>query len=255
MTSPTTMRSTCWSVTINNPNQDDVEQMHLARQKGWKIDGQLEKGDEGTPHYQLRVTTPQVRFSALKKAFPRAHIEAARDSVALGKYVTKEVTRVSGLPTGQDAYPSLSKFWALIYNHLTTSDKDGLDLLELEDDNVQMYNESDNEAYMNTPLVVFDWVVRALITQGYHVESLAANPATRSMWKLYSRELLLRSHNFARQEAAVALQTDRQTDSVESVQEVILPMITEQDGRAGILQEDDQSPSPRACDGSEGIGA
>jgi len=89
----TTIRSTCWSLTINNPTKDDVEQINLARQRGWKVEGQLEKGLEGTQHYQLRLMTPQVRFSSVKKAFPRAHIEVARDPIALGKYVTKEATK------------------------------------------------------------------------------------------------------------------------------------------------------------------
>jgi len=237
----TTARSTCWSLTINNPTGDDEEQINLARQKGWKVEGQLEKGSEGTPHYQLRVMTPQIRFSAMKKAFPRAHIEAARDSIALGRYVTKEETRVSGLPTGQDRYPSLSKLWELIYQHYNTQDKYGWDILSLEEDAPSFYNEQADARLTKTPLVVFDEAVRALIIEGYHVESIAANPSTRSMWKLYARELIARSH---RQEAERALQTDRQTDSVRSSEEVIVPMhITD----VRQVHEAHECPSPQSC--------
>lgn len=244
-TPPTTMRSTCWSVTVNNPTAADEEQINFARQRGWRVEGQLEKGSEGTPHYQLRVTTPQVRFSALKKAFPRGHIEAARDPVALGKYVTKEVTRVSGLPTGQDAYPSLSKFWDLIYQYLTMNDKEGLNLMALEDDTVLMYKENDHEAFLKTPLVVFDLAVRDLIKRGYHVEALASNPSTRSMWKLYAAEIVLRSRNFARIAAQSALETDRQTDSVNLEQNIMVPEITDQNGHALFLrQEEDRNSAP-----------
>jgi len=220
----TTQRSTCWSITINNPTPDDEEQINLARQRGWKVEGQLEKGEEGTPHYQLRLMTPQIRFSAVKKAFPRGHIEAARDPIALGKYVTKEATRVAELPTGQAAYPSLSRFWELIYLHYNTDDRYGFDSCSLEDGSVSFYDESLEEEWTRLPLVVLDRATRVLIVAGYHVESIAANPSTRSMWKLYSRELMARSHNSVRAAAALPLETeDRQTDSVNSPQEIVVP--------------------------------
>ena len=85
-----TSRSNIWSLTINNPTADDEECIQLARQKGWKVEGQKEVGKEGTPHYQLMLKTPQVRFSAVKKLFPRAHIEIARNATALAQYVTKK---------------------------------------------------------------------------------------------------------------------------------------------------------------------
>jgi len=211
----TTQRASCWSLTINNPTPDDEEHINLARQKGWKVEGQLEKGIEGTPHYQMKVTTPQVRFSALKKAFPRGHIEVCRDPVALGKYVTKEATRVAELPTGQAAYPSLSRFWELIYQHYNTEDRQGWDCLSLEE-TAKFYDEALDEEFTRTPLVVLDRATRVLISNGFHVESLAANPSTRSMWKLYSRELIARSAKLSLARDAAALETeDRQTDSVE----------------------------------------
>lgn len=79
-------RARYWSLTINNPTPDDEERIALARQRGWRVEGQLEKGEEGTPHYQLCLDCgAQQRFSAVKKAFPRAHIEAAKSAVALKK--------------------------------------------------------------------------------------------------------------------------------------------------------------------------
>jgi len=239
-----TLRGSCWSLTINNPTAADEEHINLARQRGWKVEGQLEKGAEGTPHYQLRVSTPQVRFSALKKAFPRGHIELARDPAALGKYVVKEATRVSGLPTGQDAYPSLSKFWELIYRHYNTNDSHGWDCLSLETGTVSFYDDDCDEEFTNTPLVVFDKAVRVLISSGYHVESLAANPSTRSMWKLYARELMARSHNSAQEQAPPALETeDSQTDSVE-IRTYFLRPISIPNARC---QEDVCSPSTCCC--------
>lgn len=160
----------------------------------------------------------------MKKAFPRGHIEPARDPVALGKYVTKEATKVAELPTGQSAYPSLSKLWELIYLYYNTEENDGWDCLSLENGHVRFYNDELDEKFTNTPLVVFDNAVRSLIVAGYHVESLCANPSTRSMWKLYARELIARSHKLATAKPDEALETeDRQTDSVDSVQEVVVP--------------------------------
>lgn len=71
--------------------------MEAARSKGWGVEGQLEEGEEGTQHYQLMVKTPQERFAALKKVFPTAHIEVARNKKALEQYVHKEDTRVEKL--------------------------------------------------------------------------------------------------------------------------------------------------------------
>ena len=131
---PQSDRATCWSITINNPTGADEENMALSRQKGWKVDGQLEVGKDGTPHYQLIVRTPQVRFSAVKKAFPRAHIEVARNPTALEQYVHKDDTKAGELNKQSEMYPSLSKFWDLFYTWLhdnaTTNEQETGGILE-----------------------------------------------------------------------------------------------------------------------------
>lgn len=189
-----TTRASMWSVTINNPSADDEEDINLARQKGWQVLGQLEVGENGTPHYQLAVKTPQVRFSAVKKAFPRAHIEVARSAPALLKYVEKEQTRAGDLPTQQDKYPSLSKYWDLIFLYLNGLGKDGLDYCDLEEGKVCFYREERERLYRKAPLSILDEATRHLITQGYHVEGIGANPNTRSQWKLYGNSIILRSY-------------------------------------------------------------
>lgn len=78
-----TDRATAWSLTINNPTEADEENIQHARQKGWKVIGQLEQGENGTKHYQLLVKTPRIRFGGVKKEFPRAHVEVARNVAAL----------------------------------------------------------------------------------------------------------------------------------------------------------------------------
>lgn len=198
-----TDRATTWSITINNPGPADEEAIALARQKGWKVEGQLEKGLNGTPHYQLMVRTPQVRFSALKKQFPRAHIEVARNSAALASYVQKEDTRVGQLSTSQDKYPSLSKFWDLIYDEIS----------EEKGQPADEWRELD-ELTDKQKLGLFDTVCFRLIYCGYHVETLAVNPQTRAAFTKFAGALMARS--FA----------DRQTDRqrVESA-EVNVPVL------------------------------
>lgn len=180
-------RATCWSVTINNPLPADDENIALAKQRsGWKVEGQLEQGENGTPHYQLMVKTPQTRFGSIKKAFPRAHIEPARDMKALTKYVTKEDTRIGTLPAN-DKYPSLVRLWDMFYGYLRTE---------------QLAIPDDEEAR----LVIFDTFIGLQIELGYHVETMGVNPQMRSSVKKYLPSLMFRAEKIRRQ------QTDRQTD-------------------------------------------
>lgn len=187
----TTQRATCWSITINNPTFEDEEAIAIARQMKWKVEGQLEKGKEGTLHYQLLVRTPQVRFSAIKKQFPRAHIEVARNQTALANYVNKEDTRESALPTTQEMYPSLSKYWTLVVNHIDS------------------YNRT-AAMYMDKPISFtlegLDYATERLIYQGYHVESTSVNPQVRASWNKFATAIASRAR---------ASQTDRQTDTEE----------------------------------------
>ena len=209
-------RGSCWSVTINNPVEVDEENIAMARQKGWKVDGQLEKVASGTPHYQLCVKTPQVRFSAVKKQFPRAHIEMARIPQALQKYVKKDDTKVGELLYNQEKYPSVKK----VYEHM----------LSLEDLDVSWVfkDRYTGDQY----LVYFDKAIKDLIEAGYYVEQYGVNPQYRSSIKNYGREILLRASH---EECS---QTDRQTDS----QEVSLPYID--------ISEECQEQGSEVCESS-----
>lgn len=88
---------THWLLTVNNPEESDDVDISRAREKGWLVEGQKEKGKDGTEHYQIYVRSKQ-RFSALKKAFPRAHIEVCHNPDAARQYVKKEDTRIGCLP-------------------------------------------------------------------------------------------------------------------------------------------------------------
>lgn len=195
-----TQRATCWSLTINNPTEQDEECINLARQKGWHVVGQKERGENGTDHYQLMVKTPQVRFSALKKSFPRAHIEVARDPIALAKYVQKEETRVGELVKNDSMYPTMSKVWSLLAVYV--------------DD-----NGGGNGEYLNWDeakfLRVWDAFIGHTIHNGLYVEHIGANPQNRSIVKLYGSQIVSRELNRMRSESTVPSLEDEHNNASE----------------------------------------
>lgn len=202
-----TDRSTCWSLTINNPSSDDEECISLARQKGWQIYGQIEKGESGTLHYQMMLKTPQVRFSAVKKMFPRAHIEVAKNSVALSKYVNKEETREAPLPREQNKYPPLSKLWELIYDLLPSK-----------------YRFPNSEVIPKDFVIpLFDDLTSQLIEQGYMIETMCVNPQVRSCWKIYHLAIIHRIENERFSDPINIPDADEKEDDETPTQEVWIP--------------------------------
>lgn len=180
-----TERASCWSVTINNPTDLDDDLITEANARaGWSVEGQLEQGANGTEHYQLMVTTPQVRFSSIKKAFPRAHIEAARNPKHLAKYVTKEDTRVGVLPKN-DMYPSQSSFYTLLV--MVVKEEEAPKHWPTDAESLQMMVGKSKD-----PLEQFDTAVKTLISRGYHVEHHGCNPQVRSAWRLYRNAMITR---------------------------------------------------------------
>lgn len=87
------MPPTWYSVVINNPTAEDEACIDRAKRSGYIIEGQLEKGKNGTPHYQLAVGTTDA-WRDVKAAFPRANVQEARDPVALRQYCVKTETRL-----------------------------------------------------------------------------------------------------------------------------------------------------------------
>nr|WAE42327.1 MAG: replication associated protein [Cressdnaviricota sp.] len=176
-------RATCWSVTINNPVESDKEAIATAGQRRWTVTGQLEKGANGTPHYQLIVRTPQVRFSCVKKQFPRAHIEIAHHPTALAKYVVKEETRVSAIE-GTEKYPSQAKTMTFFAEHMIKLRENcNLECLAPQ----QMLNE-------------FDRMCSYKIEEGYYMELIAVNPQVRSAIMKFGLAIVARERARRRQD-------------------------------------------------------
>ena len=168
-------RATCWSITINNPEEEDYK---LALPPGWRLEGQLEKGENTeTIHFQGMLKTPQVRFSAVKRHFPRAHIEIARDKQALEAYVHKDDTRVAEVASVQ-----------------------GTTVFQLQKDVCGKWDENMFEEYLKmckydyneAHLKYSDYIVRQLIQDGREggIEYVAINPMWRSSWKLFGAAIV-----------------------------------------------------------------
>lgn len=179
-----TDRASCWSITINNPSDADVKVELPAK---WKLEGQYEEGAEGTRHFQGMLTTPQVRFSAVKKVFPRSHIEVARNKKALEQYVKKEETRVGEFETKVSEIPS----WYEYSNELAK--RFDLDEYNQKTRELQAKDIFDYETYGNLRLKMIDAMIEEDIESGRKgIEWIGVNPNFRQAWKRYGVALARR---------------------------------------------------------------
>jgi len=95
-----------WCFTLNNPTEDEMKRMiPLPSQPEPEpfhrdvryLKFQLEKGANGTPHFQgVLHMNGQKRLSSMKTLLPRAHLEPCRNLKASIAYCEKEDTRLEG---------------------------------------------------------------------------------------------------------------------------------------------------------------
>lgn len=177
----TALRSTAWSLTINNPTDADTG---VELPAGWKLEGQYEVGAEGTRHFQGLLRTPQVRFSAVKKSFPRAHIEVAKNLKALEQYVHKTETKDGDFASRSSTIPTLWDYVAIVAREWNDDD-----FKQLRD-----RRESENEFDVGeTALMYIDSIVARHIQSGMRgVEFISINPMWRTMWKKHWFSVLVR---------------------------------------------------------------
>lgn len=198
-------KGVCWSITINNPTAEDFSQWDSLKGLHWvrEVTGQIEKGENGTPHIQGCLKTLSVRFSQVKKALPRAHIEKARSQAALERYVAKADTRVSSLPRTkvatqaevQDYVLTIALRYCYDWKQADPLDTNELDLIQSCRAQIKQNWET-----------ILDEAVEALIYQGYYgVEFVVSNPQIRMAFKKYLPAILYRTYN-GRQEAATQVQ-------------------------------------------------
>lgn len=86
----TSNRSRCWSITVNNWTEEDLEAIEKEVHSLADYAYQTEEGKEGTPHIQAAFRYVNARtFASMKKSFPTWHIEPAKNWVKLKQYCKK----------------------------------------------------------------------------------------------------------------------------------------------------------------------
>lgn len=182
ITGTSSLRATCWSLTINNPTDADTK---VELPSGWKLTGQYEQGAEGTNHFQGMLITPQVRFAAVKRVFPRAHIEVAKNRKALEQYVHKDDTRVGEFANRESAIPTLWDYQRTVASKWLDSEFEGRAEALMEADS--------NCSIDDCAMSYLDTLVSRDIEAGMRgVEFIAINPMWRSSWKKFWRVIIKR---------------------------------------------------------------
>lgn len=166
--------------------------MDAARQLGWGVEGQLERGEEGTEHYQLMVKTPQVRFAAVKKVFPTAHIEVARNRKALEQYVHKEETRVESLKSIEVTFLTYPQVRSQFFKWLVE----------------RKFFES-NTLDPEARLRLWDEFIGLSIEEGMHVDLIGMNPQHRGCISKYWRHYI--AYEYSRRQTDERSQLDSQS--------------------------------------------
>lgn len=192
-------RGTAWSVTCNlkTISRDTVDAcLDTARALGWGVEGQLEVGDEeGTPHYQLLVRTPQVRFANVKKVFPTAHIELARNRKALQQYVHKEEGRVETLKSIEVTFLTYAQVRNQFFRWLVDNNR-----------HHSVYRDPEER------LRVWDEFIGLSLEEGMECDMIGMNPQHRGCISKYWRHYIVREVSSRQTEER--RQVDRQTDRV-----------------------------------------
>jgi len=168
-------RGTCWSITINNPRPGEER----CDMPGWRMTGQFEVGTTGTRHWQGCLNTPQVRWAAVKKMYPRAHISLARNEIALKNYVRKEDTRASAIVAS--GVVNIFQFQDIIAGDWKSD--------EFSSWRATFPRHQDGDV----ALMYVDSLVRKRIRDGQRgAEWIAMNPLWRSVWKNFYAEIIAR---------------------------------------------------------------
>lgn len=91
------MNSRNFMMTCNNPQNTLQEFLDMISKGAKYARVQLERGAEGTPHFQACVGYEKtVRITRMIKDFPGCHIEKSKNALKAWNYCGKEDTRVEG---------------------------------------------------------------------------------------------------------------------------------------------------------------
>lgn len=189
---------TVWSITINNPTEED-----RAVLKAWpafvkELLGQDEVGENGTLHFQGMVKTKYtVKFPALKKWLPRAHIEKSRNSKALEQYVQKKETAVENTQVRMSESVSENKEYVIPSKFPRLVVMKAKEYMDNHDWKIHgqwfdMYDAYEYKAFRDA---VVNATIREMIKEGWHIELLAVNPQVMKALNTYFLELWEETNN------------------------------------------------------------
>lgn len=196
-------KASCWSITINNPTQEDYAEIEALKAQPWckSWEGQLERGSEGTEHIQAMLRTERCRWGRVKTALTRAHVEAAKNQVALAQYVHKQETKLAELATSASKFMNIQQFYPILAEW--TVIKIAGDLHEGADDvrrtlrtYMMIREQGDRVAEWKKRYKVLDLVRECageLVEQGTcGLEYIVTNPATKTMFKEFFWNIIIR---------------------------------------------------------------
>jgi len=184
-------RATCWSITQQVKSTEEGK-LFMEQQipPGWKLKGQVEEAPTtGQLHLQLMLKTPQVRFSAVKRQFPKAHIEQAIDAHALALYVQKNETRVMAVQ--QTEAPTIWQFSEMVVNRVDIAEMIYYikQWRALEMDAIVYWDDATPEEMLR----YVDILVGRFVHEGIRgAEFMGINPMFRSAWKTYGKSMTMR---------------------------------------------------------------
>jgi len=191
-------KSSRWQMTVYEGQYGLLQSMPLeVAEWGWQDEI---CPDTQKPHRQGYLRTKQqVRFSALKKLFPGVHFEIAKNWPALLAYCKKAESRD---PDGQQVHqvndiPNKYKYAEELAKTLITLYEADFKTWVLED-RLKMVR-----------LTALEDIVRG--RRG--IEWIISDPGWKTMWKDCGAAVLLREYN--------SRQTDRQTECVDNLDEII----------------------------------
>lgn len=156
--------------------------------------GQMEKGEEtGTPHIQGAVRTTYGRhLQQLRGLLPRAHVEAAKNPVALQKYVTKPETRIGEIPTMKVA--TQGDVQSELHFLLESNGSRYIEGWNHKENFMMNLTRCELQIKKNWEILT-DEVVTQLIKQGFYgVEFVMSNPQVRTAFKKYLPAILFREN-------------------------------------------------------------
>lgn len=174
---------------------------------GWKCEGQIEVGTEGTLHYQAMLCTNQVRFTAVKKVFTRAHIEKAKNKAALSKYVHKSETRVSEVDNAYSNIPTLFE-----YQHTIAARWN-------DDEWTELFRASDLPVEKTVMTYVDRLVAQDIEAGTCGIEYIAVNPLWRSAWGKFWKQMVSRERKLRQKTADQDIQHGSQGEDIRSAPE------------------------------------